>query len=351
MLVRQIYRLLGLLALGGALIGALLPLLPTTVFLIIAAACFGRASPRLQARLLAHPRFGPLLQDWQREGAIAARAKLMAGTGMALGLGLFWWQARPGPLLATAVTLGMLASAGYVLSRPRPQAERGRPAARTQTWGLLASLALHLLAPLALWLAGWLPTSSAAPLPTAPVITASLLSPAAPPRPLEPRRAPEASRAQPRRPAASLPVAPVLVAVAAPISESAMPVVDSAVAAQPAPPSEAAAPPAPALPPAERLSLSGLQSNWQGRVLERLAEFRRYPAGARARREQGVSHVRLRVNRAGQLLGVRLERSSGHTELDRAALATVRAAVPLPAIPPELPDELELLLPVEFFIR
>ncbi|MDC6171198.1 energy transducer TonB, partial [Paucibacter sp. XJ19-41] len=114
---------------------------------------------------------------------------------------------------------------------------------------------------------------------------------------------------------------------------------------------EAAAPPAPALPPAERLSLSGLQSNWQGRVLERLAEFRRYPAGARSRREQGVSHVRLRVNRAGQLLQVRLELSSGHTELDRAALATVRAAVPLPAIPPELPDELELLLPVEFFIR
>lgn len=347
---RHAYLLLGWLALAFALIGALLPLLPTTVFLIIAAACFGRASPRLQARLLAHPRFGPLLQDWQREGAIGARAKLMAGAGMALGLALFWWQARPGPLLATAVTLGMLASAGYVLSRPRPQAERGRPTAGAQTWGLLASLALHLLAPLAPWLAGWLPEGSAAPLPSAPVITASLLSPAAPPRPLEPRPAPEPSRAQPRRPAAPPRAAPLL-AVAAPVGDSAINMPDSPPAAQPAPPSEAAAPPAPALPPAERISLSGLQSNWQGRVLERLAEFRRYPAGARSRREQGVSHVRLRVNRSGQLLQVRLERGSGHTELDRAALATVRAAVPLPAIPSELPDELELLLPVEFFIR
>ncbi|MCU7370546.1 TonB family protein [Paucibacter sp. O1-1] len=350
MLVRQIYRLLGLLALAFALIGALLPLLPTTVFLIIAAACFGRASPRLQARLLAHPRFGPLLQDWQREGAIGARAKLMAGAGMALGLGLFCWQARPGPWLATGVTLGMLALAGYVLSRPRPQAERGRPTAGAQTWGLLASLALHLLAPLALWLAGWLPEGSAAPLPAAPVITASLLSPAAPPRPLERRSAPEPSQAQPQRPAAPPRAAPVIVAVAAPVGDSSINMPDSPPAAQPAPPSEAAAPPAPALPPAERISLAGLQSNWQGRVLERLAEFRRYPAGARSRREQGVSHVRLRVNRAGQLLQVRLERGSGHTELDRAALATVRAAVPLPAIPPELPDELELLLPVEFFI-
>ncbi len=346
---RHAYLLLGWLALACALIGALLPLLPTTVFLIIAAACFGRASPRLQARLLAHPRFGPLLQDWQREAAIGARAKLMAGAGMALGLGLFCWQARPGPWLATGVTLGMLTSAGYVLSRPRPLAERGRPTAGAQTWGLLASLVLHLLAPLALWLAGWLPEGSAAPLPSAPVITASLLSPAAPPRPLEPRLAPEASQAQPRRPAAP-PRATPLLAVAAPVSESAMPVVDSAAAAQPAPPAEAAAPPAPALPPAERISLAGLQSNWQGRVLERLAEFRRYPAGARSRREQGVSHVRLRVNRAGQLLALRLERGSGHAELDREALATVRRALPLPAIPPELPDELELLLPVEFFI-
>lgn len=353
MLARQAYRpaylLLGWLALGCAAVGALLPLLPTTVFLIIAAACFGRASPQLQARLHAHPHFGPMLQTWQREGAIGTRAKLMAISGMALGLGLFWWQSRPNAWLATAVTLLILAAAAYVISRPRPQSQRRQTRDNTPTWGLLISLLLHFLAPLLLWLAGWLPSHRAASLPTTPVITASLLSPTAPPRPLEDRRAPEPRRAQPYKPS-DPPRAVPLLGLRTPEGEAAPAMVQESEGAAPAPQMAAAAPPAPVLPPAEQISLSGLQSNWQGQVLERLAAFRRYPAGSRARREQGVSHVRLRVNRAGQLLSLRLESSSGHTELDRAALATVRAAVPLPAIPPELPDELELLLPVEYFI-
>jgi len=360
-LTRWTYQGLGLLALACAIVGALLPLLPTTVFLIIAAACFGRASPRWQARLLAHPRFGPLLRDWQREGAIGRRGKALACAGMGLGLLLFWWRARPGPGLGSAVTALLLLSALYVLSRPRPRAEvqseapKQKPRAGLRPWGLALSLALHLLLP-----AAWLYRPATAPATPAPapaqlVSVISLLSPAAPPKPLEQRQAaPQPSRDAATRPT-RLPSSeqpPVQQSPARPAQTeppSQQPPISAAAPAT-EPPALAAAPPSPALPPAEQAQLAGPTDSWQGRVLAQLALHRRYPAGARARREQGVSHVRLRLGRAGQLLALQLERSSGHTELDRAALATVRAAVPLPAIPPELPEELELLLPVEFFL-
>ena len=62
---------LGWLAMGWicvalGIIGALLPLMPTTIFLILAAGCFARSSPRLEAWLLDHPRVGPTLRAWRR---------------------------------------------------------------------------------------------------------------------------------------------------------------------------------------------------------------------------------------------------------------------------------------------
>jgi uncharacterized membrane protein YbaN (DUF454 family) len=104
--------------LGLGIIGAFLPVMPTTIFIIFAAWFFARSSPKLEARLLADQRFGPLVIKWRDRGAIPPRAKLYACIGMTVGYGLFWWGAKPGWLLATAVTIFMLGSAAYVLSRP-----------------------------------------------------------------------------------------------------------------------------------------------------------------------------------------------------------------------------------------
>lgn len=60
------------------LIGVFLPLLPTTPFLLLATACFVRSSPRMHARLLAHPRLGPFLEQWRRERTIPRVAKRRA---------------------------------------------------------------------------------------------------------------------------------------------------------------------------------------------------------------------------------------------------------------------------------
>lgn len=376
-----LWRLAGLLCLGLAVLGALLPLMPTTVFLIGAAACFGRASPQWEARLLAHPRFGPTLRHWREQGAIAAPAKAWACGGMALGLGLSCWLIRPGWLLGGALAALMGLCAAFVLSRPAPRPGTGPKAGgagktrlplnrrRLLRWGLACSALAH-----GLLLAGLLglrsPTIPAPPSEAArPVLMqAQWLPAAAPPRPLEAREAPpsaaraarrDVARPQSRPQPATLPVpsTPPLIAMPAE-SQAASPALSSpppapAPAPAPAPNRDAApaaAPPAPALPPAPQAG--GLHSeSWQARVLARLERFRSYPAGARARREQGTVLLRLRLGRQGQVLMARLERPSGHGELDQAALQTVQRAQPLPAIPPELPEELELLVPVEFFFQ
>lgn len=76
--VRIFWLVSGLIALGLALLGAVLPLLPTTPFLLVAAFAFARSSPKLAAWLENHPQFGPLIANWREYGAISVRAKLAA---------------------------------------------------------------------------------------------------------------------------------------------------------------------------------------------------------------------------------------------------------------------------------
>ncbi|MDC8756365.1 energy transducer TonB [Janthinobacterium sp. hw3] len=114
--------------------------------------------------------------------------------------------------------------------------------------------------------------------------------------------------------------------------------------------SVAAAPPAPALPPAPQEVRSGSNS-WEGKVLARMERFRRYPAAARARGEEGIVTLRCRVDREGRVLAAAVEHSSGHPALDQAALDTLQRAAPLPRIPDERPEQLELSIPVQFRVR
>lgn len=61
-----------------AVLGIFLPLLPTTPFLLLASACFMRGSPKMEAWLKNHPKFGPILRDWQQQGAIDKKVKRRA---------------------------------------------------------------------------------------------------------------------------------------------------------------------------------------------------------------------------------------------------------------------------------
>ncbi|MBN1464563.1 YbaN family protein [candidate division KSB1 bacterium] len=74
---RWILILSGSLALSLGLLGIFLPLLPTTPFVLIAAACYARSSRRLYVWLLQHKWFGPYIRNWREHKAIPRRSKII----------------------------------------------------------------------------------------------------------------------------------------------------------------------------------------------------------------------------------------------------------------------------------
>ncbi|WP_417267021.1 YbaN family protein [Celeribacter baekdonensis] len=110
------------LALGGlcvalGLIGAVLPVMPTTVFLILAAFFFTKGSPRLRMWLLDHAHFGPLIRDWEATGAIPRRIKILSLSMMAASFGICVILGLPAYVLIAQAVL-MSAGAAYILTRP-----------------------------------------------------------------------------------------------------------------------------------------------------------------------------------------------------------------------------------------
>ena len=113
---RVLYLAAGFGFVGLAILGAMLPGLPSTVFVILAAWCFGRSSPRLEAWLLNHERFGPPLRAWRARGAIPRKAKAIALTSMAVS-GVLTLATAPWAV-GIGVAVVLVASAAYVGTRP-----------------------------------------------------------------------------------------------------------------------------------------------------------------------------------------------------------------------------------------
>jgi len=95
------------LLLGG--IGVVLPLLPTTPFVLLAAACFARSSPRLHNWLLESELFGPMLRDWEKNKCISARVKKLAVSMMIVvgGISILFYVPVGWPKLAGLSLLGL----------------------------------------------------------------------------------------------------------------------------------------------------------------------------------------------------------------------------------------------------
>ncbi|KPU84785.1 membrane protein [Marinosulfonomonas sp. PRT-SC04] len=86
--MRLVWLILGLSSLILGAIGAILPLLPTVPFMLLAAFFFSKSSERLHHWLLTHPIFGPPIDDWQRNGAITKQIKLYSTASIAAAFGL-----------------------------------------------------------------------------------------------------------------------------------------------------------------------------------------------------------------------------------------------------------------------
>lgn len=136
-LQRTLWLVAGVVALATGIVGAFLPVLPTTPFVLLAAWCFTRSSPRLERRLLEHPRFGPMIHDWRAHRAVPLRAKQFAWFGLALGSAWAWWLlpqpwrwAPAGLCLVVAVWMWSLPTAAAASRRERPAAAAGAPGPR-----------------------------------------------------------------------------------------------------------------------------------------------------------------------------------------------------------------------------
>jgi hypothetical protein len=114
---------LGFVFFALAMLGVVLPLLPTTPFLLLALWAFSRGSLRLRNWLYHHPVFGPRLHLWQRHRVIPLRVKVIAYVTMAVSFLLMWLVARVQWHSLAASGALMLAGSAYIARRPsRPPA-------------------------------------------------------------------------------------------------------------------------------------------------------------------------------------------------------------------------------------
>lgn len=115
-MIRYIWLSIGGLFLALAALGAVLPLLPTTPFLLLATFAFARSSPTLHQKLLDHPVFGQAIRDWNEKGAISRKGKFASVLAMALSLGVSAALGFGAAILAVQAA-AMAGVAAFILTR------------------------------------------------------------------------------------------------------------------------------------------------------------------------------------------------------------------------------------------
>jgi uncharacterized membrane protein YbaN (DUF454 family) len=112
---RAVYFTVGTLSVGLGIIGMALPLLPTTCFLLLAAWCFARSSPRAERWLHENRLFGRYLRDYRERGVISSRARHLALVTLwsCIGVSAFVfldraWVVALLVIVATAVTIHLV---------------------------------------------------------------------------------------------------------------------------------------------------------------------------------------------------------------------------------------------------
>ncbi len=119
---------LGFLSVLLGFIGAFLPLIPSTPFLIVATWCFARRNPRLHRRLRQHHLFGLALRDWQAGRGMSAGAKIAAVVSITLTFGLSIGFVVERPLVRILLALLAIGLITYLLRQPTSrQLHFGKP--------------------------------------------------------------------------------------------------------------------------------------------------------------------------------------------------------------------------------
>lgn len=111
------FRILAYISTGLAIAGVVLPLLPTTPFVLLAAFFASKGSPAFAEWLETHPTFGPAIDQWRSRRAVPGRAKALACCMMAFSWSVLWLLGTPTAVLAIS-GLFLCVTALYLVTRP-----------------------------------------------------------------------------------------------------------------------------------------------------------------------------------------------------------------------------------------
>jgi protein TonB len=111
-------------------------------------------------------------------------------------------------------------------------------------------------------------------------------------------------------------------------------------------------PPAPATAQQVKGGAPKVESSWQTNLMRQLQRFKRYPASAQSRKEEGVVLLSFSLDRSGHVLAHSIAHSSGYTDLDDEVMAMIMRAEPLPPFPESMPQtRVDLTVPFRFSLR
>ena len=108
----------GWLCVGLGVVGIVMPLFPTTPFLLVALWAFSKSSPKLADKIRNHRLAGPYVRDWEADGVIPPGAKILAITMMTAMLGYLHFGSGAPAWVVIAAALVLAGVAAYILSRP-----------------------------------------------------------------------------------------------------------------------------------------------------------------------------------------------------------------------------------------
>ena len=117
-IVRYLYLGAGLLSIGLAIAGTVLPIVPTVPLVLLAGFFFSRSSERFDTWLVGHPLFGPIIRDWRAGLGFTVRAKVIAVSAIALSFSFTLLVAVESAAGRAAMVALALAVVTYIVTRP-----------------------------------------------------------------------------------------------------------------------------------------------------------------------------------------------------------------------------------------
>lgn len=115
-----LWRVLGMVSVSIGIVNAFIPLLPTTVFLLMGVWAYGKGDPVLRRRLLSHPRYGKALTLWVEKRQISRRGKVASCCGIALSTAFTLAIIGLHKPIGWAIAAGLLALCAYLMTRAEP---------------------------------------------------------------------------------------------------------------------------------------------------------------------------------------------------------------------------------------